>query len=264
MKKSGSSHLDFILSFTIFILFVVFMYSIIQPAIETPSGKESLLKLLRFDLIERAHAEDLKITTIYYKGDSSNPVKDCIQDEIGGTKLDTVITNDNKDNLKIKDENGNIVDYDFQGGSRNFQMDLDTLDIKDSTNDAIFKIYYSSEIISTTSSSSLSGCKNIDTDSVIDLGAIKTEKQKIISSKIFDLLTSYNADCGTALKNLIGFPADSDFTFSFLLADGSRIEPISTCAKISKQTNVYAEEFPVQYFNENLNLQVGEMTVKVW
>lgn len=263
MGKNGSSHLDFVLSFTIFILFVVFMYSIIQPAIETPQGKESLLKLLRFDLLDLAQANDMKITTIYYKGDPSNPVKDCIKDEIGGTVLDGVITDENEDNLKIKDENGNIVNYDFQGGSKLFQLDLDPLNIRDTRGDSIFKIYYSPETSSTVLGG-LTGCKEITTNDVVELGAIKTEKQKIISSKIFGLLDFYNTDCGASIKTSLGFPSDSEFTFRFLLANGSRIESKEECAKISNQTSVYAEEFPVQYLNESLSLHVGKMSVKVW
>lgn len=258
MQKNGSSHLDFVLSFAIFILFVVFMYSIIQPAIETPQGKESLLKLLRFDLLDSAQAEDLKITTIYYAGFADNPVRDCIKFNLQGTVLEEIITDTNKNNLKIKDENGDTVNYDFTGGGTNFQMDLGS---KNSEDEAIFKIYYSPTI--TSGSTGLNTCKQIiSPNDIIDVGAIKIESQKILSSKIFDLLNDYNTDCGATLKNSIGFPSDSDFTFSFLLANGSRIEP--TCAKIFNQTNVYAEEFPVQYLNESLSLHIGKMSVKVW
>ncbi len=265
MEKNGSSHLDFILSFTIFILFVVFMYSIIQPAIETPQGKESLLKLLRFDLLDSAQAEDLKITTIYYKGTSSNPIHDCIHFNLQGTKLEGVITSSNKDHLQIKDENRNIIDYDFSGGGTNFKMDLDSLNVRDSEDDAVFKIYYSNEIVPSIPASSFTPCKQItNIDDLIDIGAIKTEKQKIISSKIDDLLIRYNDDCGAAIKTSLGFPSESDFAFIFLLANGDRIESKKECAKISNQTSVYAEEFPVQYLDENLKLQVGKMTTRVW
>ncbi len=250
--KNGSSHLDFVLSFAIFILFVVFMYSIIQPAIETPSGKESLLKLLRFDLLDRAQAEDFTVMTIDYTG--GTPAHNCIKFSLVSTKLNGIITEEKKGNLIIRNENNNMLNYRIEGGG----SELKIFGI-DSTQDALLKIYYS-EILESSESGS-GGCRNVNDEDFI-IGAIKEESQKILSSKISDLLNDYNTDCGANLKNQIGFPSDSDFTFSFLLADGiTRIEP--TCAEIPN-TNVYAEEFPVQYLNDDLNLQVGKMTVKVW
>ncbi len=248
MEKNGSSHLDFILSFTIFILFVVFMYSIIQPAIETPQGKESLLKLLRFDLLDDYHVEDLTTMTITLTGTRS---QDCVKIN-GGNAKDILELAAQTDNLKIKDESANIVSYKYQGA----QLLIGIAE----TYVGILKVYYGTDVDRSPDYLGPAGCDNVNADA----GTIKTEKQKIISSKIFDLLDSYNNDCGAAIKTSLGFPSESDFTFRFLLANGSRIEPKKECAKISNQTNVYAEEFPVQYLNESLSLHVGKMSVKVW
>lgn len=253
MEKNGSSHLDFILSFTIFILFVVFMYSIIQPAIETPSGKESLLKLLRFDLFDNYYIEDLTTMTIYITL-SLDQSKECIK--ITGGEIHTLFSGGQE--LTIKDGSGNLLGYGSSGG--NLVVGPIT-----STFDKILKIYYASSLGKGSPVYSESGCgsNNIGQDEY-DVSFVKEEKQKIISSKIFKLLDDYNTDCGKTIKQNIGFPSDSNFTFSFLLANGSRIESKKECAKIPDQTSVYAEEFPVQYLNESLNLQVGEMTTRVW
>ncbi len=256
MENKGASQIGFVMSFVIFILFLVFMYSAIQPVLKTQASKQSLLDFLRLSLLDNFYAEDLTITTIYYKGDSSNPVKDCIQDEVGGTSLDGIITDENKDNLIIKDEEENIIDYDFQGGSNNFQMDLDSFDLRDSTDDAIFKIYYSDEITSATSS--LSGCKEINIDDVVDVGSLVEEQNQIIESKIFSLIGLYESG---GLKTTLGISEENDFVFAFEFANGTKIEPANV---VIPDTNIYATTFPVQYLDVDANLKIGYLTIKVW
>ncbi|MEK6842263.1 MAG: hypothetical protein AABX84_00450, partial [Nanoarchaeota archaeon] len=156
--------------------------------------------------------------------------------------------------------NGNIVDYDFQGGGTLFQIDLDPLDIKYSTNDAIFKIYYSNEFLSVISS--LSGCKEIDTDTFVDIGHIVEEQSQVFQSNIIALKTKYELDCGETIKTELGIPEGNEFTFSFELADGTIIEP-KVCGGIPN-INVYVTTFPLQYLDSNANLQIGFLTIKVW
>src|SRR3990167_1688115 len=104
-QKKGATQIGFVLSFAIFIIFLIFMYSAIQPVLKMQASKQSLLELLRFSLIDDFKANDLTIMTIDYNGYVSIPVRPCIKDNIVGKKLNDIITDANKEHLKIKDEN---------------------------------------------------------------------------------------------------------------------------------------------------------------
>ncbi|MEK6842516.1 MAG: hypothetical protein AABX84_01775, partial [Nanoarchaeota archaeon] len=59
--KRGATHIGFVLSFVIFIMFIIFMFSAIEPFLKTQASKQSLLDYLRFSLVDEFKVEDLTI-----------------------------------------------------------------------------------------------------------------------------------------------------------------------------------------------------------
>jgi len=255
-RKKGASNVGFVLSFMIFILFIIFMFSAIEPFLKTQASKQSLLELLRFSLIDDFKAEDLTIMTI--KSDPISPDKPCVSLTniigSGDNKIPEEYLTNNQ--LKIKNDSKNF-DYSRSGNS----LQIGSWESGDlQTNGFFFKIYYSEALGQT--QVILNGCHPIpETD--YKIGSLVEEQSQVIESKILDLKDSYESDCGETIKTDLKIPDGNEFTFSFKPADdGTPIEP-QGCGGIPN-TNVYATEFPVQYLDNNAELQIGYLTIKVW
>ena len=63
MKNKRGSHVGIVLSFVIFVTFLAFLYTIIEPTIKIQQDKESLLNYLKIELMETFSA-DLTSTSI--------------------------------------------------------------------------------------------------------------------------------------------------------------------------------------------------------
>ena len=253
-QKKGATQIGFVLSFAIFIIFLIFMYSAIQPVLKMQASKQSLLELLRFSLIDDFKANDLTIMTINYVG--GTPDHNCIKFNVESTNLEGIITDNNKKDLLIKKESGEELNY-IISGENNFKLFL-----LDSTENTLLKIYYSEDIDSKEGTFT-GGCRNVDSTN-FNIGSLVEEQSQVIESKITELKDKYELDCGDAIKRDLGIPDGNEFTFSFKLADENTdpIEP-QVCGGIPN-TNIYATEFPVQYLDTDANLQIGHLTIKVW
>lgn len=243
MEKRGASHLGFVLSFVIFIMFIIFMFSAIEPFLKTQASKQSLLDFLRFSLVDEVETNDLTTMTIDLDGSGT---KECVK-ITGGTAREILESAGENQNLKVKDESNNLVDYEIQGNGQ-FILDVSGSYV------GILKVYSGNEIESSEGTLG-SDCDNIDAN----IDSIKNETQ-IIESNIFSLLENYGRDY-EQLKTDLEIEEENEFTFSFELVNGSLIEP--QIAEIP-DTNVYATEFPLQYLDENGNYQIGFMTIRVW
>lgn len=253
--KKGASHLAFVLSFVIFITFLIFMYTSIEPTLRTEASKQSLLDLLRFSLVDKFYVRDLSIVTIINTS-SITSMQDCISLQgILGTSDNQIpefyVTNNY---LIIKNEFNQKFNYAVSGG--NLKIGTWTPGyLKE--NGYFLKIYYS-EKLGYNPGNSGTGC-NPTTD--YKIGSLIEEQEQVFESNIFLLRDRYESDCGITLKNDMNIPAGNDFTFSFELADGSVVEP--TCVKIPN-TNVYATKYPLQYLDVDASLKIGFLTIKVW
>ncbi|MBI2043204.1 hypothetical protein HYT25_02335 [Candidatus Pacearchaeota archaeon] len=255
-RKRGATQIGFVLSFVIFIMFIIFMFSAIEPFLKTQASKQSLLDFFRFSLVEEFRVGDLTVMTI--DGEPISPDKDCVslQNIIGSGDnqiAESYITNNQ---LKIKNNSKNF-DYSRSGNSLQVGFwapgDLQT-------NGFFFKIYYSEALEQ--NQVSMSGCHPVSDYTV---GSLVEEQTQILESNIYALKDEYELDCGETIKTRLGVPEGNEFTFRFESADGTLvIEPnIEACGGIPN-TNVYATTFPLQYLDSDANLQIGFLTIKVW
>ena len=106
LSKRGS-HVGFILSFVIFVLFILFLYTTIQPAIKIQKEKTLFIDYLKDVLVENF---TVNLTTMTIKiNETVNPNKDCISlKDAKGSLI-------NETSLLIKDENNSKLSYEFQG-----------------------------------------------------------------------------------------------------------------------------------------------------
>ncbi len=234
MKKFNKkgTHVGVILSLVIFVSFLIFLYIVIEPALRTPEGKQSLIDSLKLRLPEEFSA-DLTTVTISATPDSA----DCLQ-------IDNTVLGVSELNASVKDGGGALVDFENTGNY---------LIIDWTGNQDFFKIYYSEEEFKDYSSSFT--CSNTE---IIIVSSLKTEK-KIFETKIVSFISLYESNYGE-IKEVLKIPSGDEFSFSFTYSNGTVISPIEE----NPSVNIYAENINIQYIDKEANINSGILTIRVW
>ena len=236
MKKSDkkASHVGMILSFVIFVTFLVFIYSTLQPATQTQRDKEALLEYLKVELINDLSAELITLTISHnYETSEDN----CLRVDVSELEVEGF-------NYIVKDDAGEIVDSDFSG---NF-VSIDLIE-----GDNFFNIYLSEEEL-LNEQIDLEGCVESEI-------ALTKVKNYIFETKIMKMIVEYE-DEYSVLKSELNIPESTEFWFSFEDSDGQEISPDEEMKEVS--TNIYAEQIPIQYINSTASILSGFVNLKVW
>ncbi len=93
MKNKRGSHVSFIISFVLFVSFLIFFIGIIKPFEKAETGKEALLKHLENEISKEVSADVLVVSALENSGD------DC--SEINGLNIKNYISKKEGDLLKI-------------------------------------------------------------------------------------------------------------------------------------------------------------------
>ncbi|MDO8468106.1 MAG: hypothetical protein Q7S56_04135 [Nanoarchaeota archaeon] len=234
--KRGS-HVGIILSFVIFVVFLVYLFGILQPAYKSNASKETMSGYVKNNLIDYLSAN---LTIITISAVSGQPSDDTVEFD------ESAITNFDASNMYfvVKNTGGSEVD-----SIRKIKKIL----IKRENGQNVFDIYYSTENLTITK------IYNLPTNAKILTSEIKliTYRNEIFESKVNNALKSYNSDY-TSFKRSIGI-SNINFGFSFKNAAG-----VVNGTTQNTQGDVYAQETPVPYFDKGGNLKTGFFTVKIW
>jgi len=226
LGKKGS-HVGVILSFVIFIVFLVFLFSALQPALKMEKDKEATLEYITSSIIELA-SDNITIENIVV--DNTND--DCVQIDILEPER----------NILVKNSEGGVFSYSVG----------DTILIKIPAQQKSFlKIYYSNSILQQDYSVT---CTTTNINPKI--GFISKEKVIFISKFKGIVDGDYNS-----LKKELGISEGTEFSFNLLDADKNIVVEMKT-KEVS--TNVYVNEFPILYSDENGEIKSGFINVKVW
>jgi len=241
MNKRGS-HVGVILSFVIFVTFVVFLYFILSPQLNVERDKESFLDYLRFQLMEEFSTN---LTSITVSIDSST---ECV---VLKNFLDEINVSSR---LIVKDSEGDISNV-YISSSDSDDLIIDRV----SSSQGFFKVYYSDEF-EERSSISPEGCDELIKETGYEITLIKEERY-VFDTKVLDLLNEYDdEETYEDLRERLNIPEGSDFGFNFVYSD----ETIIKTEEKGTPGNVYAREIPVQYVDEEANVLLGKVNVKVW
>jgi len=255
MWKKGGTHVGVVLSFVIFVTFLVFIYSTLVDPIANQNSKQSVLNNLKLQFLDKIYVEDFIIFTIT----NNTPIsaqgaqKDCIKI----TNIIEDIPNENIDEeeLTIKNESDYLLNYSFLGGTNHLIIGS----FEDFYSSGFFlKVYYSQSLGGGSPNLPGGGCENFVGSNFIAFGYIKKETV-IIESNIINLISNYTINY-EGLKDELGIPPDSDFWFSFEYANGTLIE----MDRNIPSTNIYATEIPIQYVDESANILTGIINIKIW
>ena len=229
-SKKGS-HVGVVLSFVIFVVFLVFLFSALQPALKIEKDKEAILEYISNSIIELS-SDNLSIENI-------------ILDNVGSTYDCIVIDKLESDKKIIVKSNEIIIPYYI-----NEQIIVGNLEAKK----YLFKIYYSDLIVQ--QSSTQPTCTAEKTKTNPEIGFVD-EENVIFISKFSEIANrNYNS-----LKQELGISQKEDFSFSLLDADKINITEMKN---ITITANIYVNEFPVLYSNENGEIKSGFINVKIW
>ena len=240
ISKKGS-HVGVVVSFVIFVTFLVFLYTIIQPVTVREKDKSYILDYITLNLIGNSTME---VTSVTIEVLESSGNKDCINVQ----NIDEeVIPSDMRDQLIIKNSSGDSLNYQEQGQGLEIETGQNFI--------GIVRVYYSEGIIG--SQTTLTGCNPKPTT----VGVIKTYEE-IFKTKLYELNESYYADY-EGLKIELGIPEGTEFNFYILdslrniIISAKNYEPPT-------DRSVFVQETPIQYIDENGNKMFGFLVVEVW
>ena len=244
MKFKRGSHVGMILSFVIFITFIVFLYSVFKPAINTGENKKAIL-----DDVEKGVLENISsnfTTAIVQIKNGKNSRDNCIQFQgllsslfISGISYNYM--------LKVKDDSGTIQSgYQFGGAD----LIIDRTD----NSKTFFKIYLSPNFTTIGTKS----CTLIPGNN-FNVGSITTDNFPF-ESKI-NYLADYYTNSYNKLKADLKIIPGNDFGFVFTKSDGT---VGASAGNPPKTANVFTDEVPIQYIDNNANILSGFINIKVW
>src|SRR4030042_3612897 len=226
MFGKKASHVGIVLSFVIFVTFLIFLFSIIQPVTNVETGKQDLVKYLKTELVKE-FIDDLTISTlsIDYSGGG------CIKiDVVEGTENLGVIVKDT--------ENEKLLNSSIKNKKLEIKID----------GSKSLKVSYSSQF---EIGNNLPDCIEIGNNDYVT-GLTRTESQ-IFSSKIINLSEFMSSvENYEKVKDKLKIPLGDNFGFIF--EDGNRISLAKTQEK-EVQTNIYSEEISIRYVDEQANIK---------
>jgi hypothetical protein len=231
MKNKRGSHVGIVLSFVIFVTFIIFLYSALEPAIKTDKNKQILSDYLEIELIKQFSAN---LTSAIISNDTDPSLFNCLKinsSELEGGGLNAI----------VKDREDNPV---------NSKSLTNSLEI-DWTNEEFFKIYYSEEFqVGDYTCGSSHKSYNI----------LTLKKGNYIFETKIKKIINYTDENYEKFKKELNIPLGSEFGFSF---KNNSKDIIKTKEK-DIYTNVYVREIPIQYYNSEAVIMSGSIELKVW
>jgi len=247
MNKRGS-HVDVIISFVIFISFIIFAYALLQPTLTTQEGKTALANSLDTALVNNLSGGNFTIISFAAR---QSTLKGCLQ-------LSSFLNNANinKSTLILRNSTGAI--FPVYNSSGDLYVDVSS----NQQSNYFFDIYYSSNF-NVIPSGTLSGCNVLLQGSSPNnyvIGQISPTSQYIFDFNIFKLINSYN-NSYISLRNWFNLSGADNFGFNFTYQNQTII---GTTSKIPPFTNAYAQSYPVLYVTGNKSIQSGLLTIRIW
>lgn len=231
------------MSFAIFITFIVFLYTVIKPAVNSGANEKSTLDYLKTKIIENVSSN---FTSAGVQINSSvNLPHNCVTLQNFLVFLDILPPYQ----IIIKNETENIQPaYVIAEDSGDLEIN------RINRNNLFFKAYSSSEFNGLPINTSLS-CSDTDEYSVSSV----TTDSYVFEEDVYSFINYYNTNYDQ-LKTDLKVPAANEFGLDFTQANGTKISVGSS----SSSGSVYAEEIPIQYIDDNANILSGFINIRVW
>lgn len=228
-KNKKGSHVGIILSFTLFITFLIFAYIIIGPPVNLRVDKTESIILLKNSIIQEVSEEIMTIRS-YDTENSGN----CVQTQVPENSFSnpTVFAVDSNENeIESKILSGNLL---IEGGKN------------------LTKIYFSNNSFSINQELASSSCTSITIDNLLNE---KRVTEKAILNLINELNQSYEST-----KNNLGISLSEEISILFDYLNGTIIGEEDYEVK----SDIYASSMSLDYISLKGKEKVGEVVVRVW
>ena len=247
-ENRKGSHVGMILSFVIFITFIVFLYSVLRPAIKAGEEKQTTLDSIQKKIED--NVSTVFTSTSIQINSTLNPPTNCV-------KLRDFLVFMSMDSLHIivKNELDGLEEV-STGPRENESFGRDIIINRDDASKLFFRIYSFSQFDAIGNANPIP-CSVINRTTY---GISLTLRGKYISEKsVYELVDYYNSDY-EGLKNSLKIPPGSEFGFGFTQSNGTKIN----VGNAPKSASVFAGETPVQYVDEKANILSGFINIKIW
>ena len=236
--RRGAAHIEVILSFVLFISFLIFVFAFINPVKRTEPSR-ALLDIAGQEIIKNS---SVNITTASFKLDYT-PAAPCFNINLLEVGVNEIIGDNN---VIIRDSEDNAIK------SRKINADLGI-----ETSGDCYKIFASEDFNAV--SYSPASCEDIEVDNIA-IGQVTTRKA-ISFERIIKFNSTYSQDYKT-LKQSINFPAGNDF--GFVLKDNSRNVILDALKEKPESAIVIAKEQPIELVYENSSSIVAVINIQAW
>ncbi|MBI2047426.1 hypothetical protein HYT26_04680 [Candidatus Pacearchaeota archaeon] len=236
--KRGAAHIEMILSFVLFISFLIFVFAFINPAKRIEPSK-ALLEIVNYEIDKNS---SIDITTISIKLNHT-PAALCFKINLlelgilGIIGSNKTIVKDADDSRVMSGKSGDNLDIETSG-------DFYRIFASESFDNILY---------------SLSDCINFPKEN-ITIG--QTSAKKAISfSRLAAFNSSYAQDYNAARQS-IKFPAGNDF--GFVLKDNSKNAIINALKNKPNTAVVISKEEPINLVYDNGTIITAVLNTQVW
>jgi hypothetical protein len=235
MKNKKGSHVGMVLSFTLFIVFLIFVYTIVGSPVKTRRENENIFQDIQKKILEEV-SEEIYTTRIGY-GESMPGGEDCY--EISNPENDFSEINSIVIQQEVNEEVGSII-----------EGDLTKIDpFMEFT-----KIYYSETPFENTEEFIGTNCILIDADSI-------SKEERILERKIISLMEKM-ANNYTLIKEEFGIGGNIDFHLEFEYDNGTKIEGSEFNEDLKRE--IFARSFYISYLSLDAREKAGRFLIRVW
>jgi len=246
MKNCKGSHVGFVISFVMFITFVVFIYVLLESRTDFGQNKQNSLEYVKSEIIERV-SENMTITSLNVNSPvPSNPPNTCFRFVSFADKIST------GSKIIVQNDSGSIFTANLSADKKDLYIN------RGSGIDSTFFKIYSAEEFPSVANTGMSSCADLGEGAGYTIGLSK-EEDYTFESKVLWLLNNYTTDYEALKKDIKISPGD-EFGFAFIYSNGTEIKTSGINATI----NIYSERIPVKYIKTDSKRETGFIDVLVW
>jgi len=245
MKNKQGSHVGMILSFVVFITFLVFLFAILQPMFNEKKEKSTVLNYISNNieglLDEKMTVVTIEITNYAWNIDGYN----CFT-------FDSYLSGNFTFVKNITDDTQKYISLPLLAPTT-IQVEPDDVE------ETQFKIYYSNEVFIPKEISSKTTCAQLGSGDY-EIKSVREEEHPFFTKALkLGLNVSNSEEPHKELGKKLNVPAGTEFSIQIINETGT----VVLGEGINLSTEVYSQEIPIEYVDIYANVRQGRIRVGV-
>lgn len=236
-NNKKATHVGFVVSFVLFITFLVFMYAILSSRVDLGKEKQNSLNYAKAEIMERISGNMTSVSVSI----SEQGVQRCVR------LIDFFLKTEMGNRFVVGSDSGDVLQSGKDGNDLFVERDRNIF----------FRVYGSEEF--NISGEALRSCQALSEESEGYSLGLSRDSKDIFESKVLRLFKNYTEDYG-ALKRDMRIGPGNEFGFGFAYNNGTEIKTPEENATI----NIYAERTSIQYIKRDGTRESGFMEFMAW